>query len=83
MQHWQLQEAKAHMSELVKRAQEAPQCITLHGKPMAVVISQTTFATLSQANGSLLDFMQASPLAGSDEPAFERERGRSRRVPRL
>ena len=33
MEHWQLQEAKARMSELVKRAQAAPQGITLHGKP--------------------------------------------------
>ena len=83
MQNWQLQEAKARMSELVKRAQVAPQGITLHGKPVAVVISQATFDTLSQANGSLLDFMQASPLAGSDEPLFERETGRTRRMPRL
>ena len=86
MQHWQLQEAKARMSELVKRAQAAPQGITLHGKPVAVLVSQATFDMLSQAKGSLLDFMQASPLAelaGSDEPAFERERSRTRRVPRL
>jgi hypothetical protein len=55
----------------------------LHGKPVAVVVSQATFDTLSQAKGSLLDFMQASPLAGSDGPAFERERSRTRRVPRL
>ena len=83
MEHCQLQEAKACMSELVKRAQVAPQGITLHGKPVAVVVSQATFDTLSQSKGSLLDFMQASPLAGGDEPAFERERSRTRRVSRL
>lgn len=83
MHHWQLQEAKARMSELVKRAQEAPQGITLHGKPVAVIVSQATFEALSSAKGSLLEFMQASPLAGSDEPRFERDRSRTRRVPRL
>ena len=85
MEHWQLQEAKARMSELVKRAQAAPQGITLHGKPVAVV-SQSTFDTLSQAKSSLQEFMQASPLAelpGSNEPAFGRERSRTRRVPSL
>ena len=86
MEHCQLQEAKACMSELVKRAQVAPQGITLHDKPVAAMVSQATFDTLSQAKGSLLEYMQGSPLAklpGSDEPAFERERSRTRRVPKL
>jgi prevent-host-death family protein len=85
MQSWQLQQAKARMSELVKRAQHAPQGITLHGKPVAVVVSHATFDALSQAKGSLVDFMRASPLAESDgdEPTFERNRSRTRRVPKL
>ena len=90
MKTWQLQEAKARMSELVKCAQERPQSITLHGKPVAVLVSQATFEALSQTQGSLLDFMQASPLAAlpeADEAAFEqalqRDRSRTRRVPRL
>jgi prevent-host-death family protein len=90
MQSWQLQDAKARMSELVKRAQEGPQGITLHGKPVAVLVSQATFEALSQAQVSLLDFMQASPLAAlpeCDEAAFEqaleRDRSRTRSVPRL
>ena len=49
MQTWQMQEAKARMSELVKRAQTQPQDITLHGKSVAVVISRETFDRLSQA----------------------------------
>lgn len=80
MRSWQLQDAKARMLELVKRAQEAPQRITLHGKPVAVVVSQAAFDALSQADqGSLADFMRASPLYGSDEPAFERDRSRTRK----
>ncbi len=86
MDHWQLQQAKARMSELVKRAQAAPQGITLHGKPVAVVVSQATFDAMSQAKGSLLDFMQASPLAeraGTDDLVLERDRSATRRAPRL
>jgi prevent-host-death family protein len=85
MQSWQLQHAKARMSELVKRAQQAPQRITLHGKPVAVLVSQATFDALSQSKGSLVDFMRASPLAegGGDEPRFERNRSRTRSVPKL
>lgn len=83
MQSWQLQEAKARMSELVKRAQASPQGITLHGKPVAVVVSQAAFESLTRASGSLLDFMQASPLAGADEPKFMRSRSRNRPPPRL
>lgn len=87
MQSWQLQEAKARMSELVKRAQEGPQRITLHGKPVAVLVSHGTFEALSQTPGSLLDFMQASPLAAlpeddavAFEQALQRDRSRTRRV---
>lgn len=90
MIQWQLQEAKARMSVLVKQAQAAPQGITVHGKPVAVLLSQSEFERLSQAGGSLLDFVQASPLAAlpaQDDTAFERGLERSaspaRRVPRL
>lgn len=49
MRTWPMQEAKARMSELVKRAQTQPQEITVHGKSVAVVISRETFDRLSQA----------------------------------
>ena len=41
MRHWQMQEAKAKLSEVIKDAErEGPQEITLHGKPVAVVLSR-------------------------------------------
>lgn len=80
MRTWQLQDAKARTSELVQCAQKAPQRITVHGKPVAVVLSQAAFDALSQPKGSLFDFMRASPLYGSDEPAFERDRSRARKL---
>ena len=40
MHSWQIQEAKARISEVVKCAQnQGPQEITLHGKPVAVLVS--------------------------------------------
>ena len=80
MQTWQMQEAKARMSELVKRAQTQPQDITLHGKSVAVVISRETFDRLSQAQDSLVDFMRRSPLFGADDISLEREQSLTREV---
>ncbi|WP_307689034.1 type II toxin-antitoxin system Phd/YefM family antitoxin [Variovorax ginsengisoli] len=73
MQTWQMQDAKARMSELVKSAQTQPQEITVHGKSVAVVISRGTFDRLSQAQGSLVDFMQRSPLFDADDVVFDRD----------
>ena len=80
MKTWQMQEAKARMSELVKRAQTQPQDITLHGKSEAVVISRETFDRLSQTQGTLVDFMRRSPLYGADDLEFERDRSLTREV---
>ena len=64
MQKWQMQEAKARLSEVVKRAEAVgPQDITLHGRSVAVVVSRAAFDRLSGQRASLLEFMQASPLA--------------------
>ena len=47
MQTWQIQTAKARFSELVKQAAEdGPQEITQHGKPVAVVVSVADAAWL-------------------------------------
>jgi prevent-host-death family protein len=81
MQSWQMQEAKAKMSELVKRAQvDGPQEITMHGKSVAVLISRETFDRLCHQGDSLVAFMQRSPLRGLDEIEFERDRGLTREV---
>ena len=48
MNTWQMQEAKARLSELVKSAEyEGPQYIIHHGNSVAVVISQTTYDRLT------------------------------------
>jgi prevent-host-death family protein len=81
MESWQVQEADAKMSELVKRAQvEGPQDITMHGKSVAVLISRETFDRLCQHGDSLAAFMQRSPLHGLDELEFERDPSLTRDV---
>ena len=78
MQSWQMQAAKARLSEVVKQAQASgPQDITLHGRSVAVVLSREDFERLSGQAGSLLDFMQRSPLARLDEDALDLRRDAS------
>ncbi len=82
MQTWQMQEAKARLSEVVKRAEAVgPQDITLHGRSVAVVVSKAAFDRLSGQRASLLEFMQASPLSKlPDNFEFVRDRSLKRDV---
>jgi prevent-host-death family protein len=83
MQTWQMQEAKARLSEVVKRAEvDGPQDITLHGRSVAVVLSRAAFERLSGQRASVVDFMQSSPLVGLDEElVFERDTSLTRELP--
>lgn len=81
MRDWQMQEAKAKLAELVKQAQsQGPQQITVHGKPVAVVLSRERFEQLSQTGESLVAFMRRSPLYDLDELQFERDKSSTREV---
>ena len=65
MRTWQLQDAKARLSEVVKKAEkEGPQGITVHGHSTAVVISSKQYERLTQPQGSFVSFMRQSPLYG-------------------
>lgn len=67
MKIWQLQDAKARLSELVKNASSGkPQKITLRGQPVAVVLSIQQYEKLKQPKQKLIDFLRQSPLAGID-----------------
>ena len=83
MQTWQMQEAKARLSELVKRAElDGPQDITLHGRSVAVVVSRAAFEQMSGQMASVVDFMRASPLVGLDDDlVFARDRSLTRELP--
>lgn len=65
LQQWALQDAKARLSEVVKKAEhEGPQIISVRGKSTVVMISQETYLALISQEGSLVDFFQCSPLRG-------------------
>lgn len=80
MSRWQLQDAKARFSQLVKSArQEGPQEITVHGKPTAVLLSAEDYLRLTEPALSFAEFMRRSPLVGVDLK-LERPRSMTRRV---
>jgi prevent-host-death family protein len=54
--NWQLQDAKARFSELVRRAREqGPQHVTVRGEPAVVVVSEEDFARLTSSHPSIVD----------------------------
>ena len=80
MQRWQMQEAKARMSELVKSAQSQPQDITVHGKSVAVVLSREAYDRLARTGETLVEFMRRSPLYGDEDVVIERQQTVTREV---
>ena len=79
MNNWQMQEAKARLSELIKQAgSQGPQSITVHGRAVAVVLSADEYARITSASESLVDFMQRSPLRELEDLEFPRDRSLSR-----
>ena len=66
MRRWQLQEAKARLSKLVKAAvARGPQEITVRGESAAVVISKADYDRLSKPKPSFMEFLRMSPLFGA------------------
>lgn len=80
MQTWQLQEAKAHLSEVVKLcSSQGPQLLTVRGKEEAVILSKKDYERLTGKNPSFLNMMAASPLKGLDIE-FERDQSANRDI---
>lgn len=78
MKRWQIQDAKARFSELIRACGNGPQDITHHGKSVAIVISREEFDRLSQAGESLAEFIRRSPLYELDELELERDKSHTR-----
>jgi antitoxin Phd len=82
MKTWAVQDAKAHFSEVVERAQhDGPQTITRHGKPRAVLLSAEAYEELLKRKVSepnLIDFLMTGPrFDGFD---FERDKDTGREI---
>jgi prevent-host-death family protein len=63
---WQLQEAKAMFSEVIKATAARPQIITVRGKQTAVILSIAEYKKLAQPRQTLFDFIQNSPFRDFD-----------------
>ena len=80
MQTWQLQEAKAHLSEIIRLSvQQGPQIFTVRGKEEAVLVSKQDYERLTGSKLNFFDFMSQSPLKGLDIP-IERDRSKIRDI---
>lgn len=76
---WALQDAKNRFSEVVDRAMEdGPQLVTRHGREAVVVVSAAEYKKMTQPTESLLEFMQRSPLYGSEDIEFVRDKSLTR-----
>jgi prevent-host-death family protein len=81
MHIWQIQEAKAQLSTVLRNAElEGPQEITNHGRSVAVILSRSDYDRLTGADKSLVDFMRASPLYDFDDVLIERDNSLTRDV---
>jgi antitoxin Phd len=66
---WQLQEAKSRFSEMVERTlANGAQIVTRHGRKAVVILPFEEYERLTKPPGSLVQFLLASPLSGSDLP---------------
>lgn len=67
MGQWQLQDAKARLSELIKSANDqGPQQVTVRGKPTAVILSVEAYEAMRRQRPSFVELMRSSPLVGAD-----------------
>lgn len=64
---WQLQDAKAQFSRVVKAAREkGPQHITVRGERAVVLISEEEFSRLTSSRRSIVDHILSGPAWPDD-----------------
>ena len=79
MKIWQLQKAKAQLSDVVRQAEFEPQFISLRGVEKAVLVNAKEYKRLSSPRQSLVAFLRSSPLFGLDI-TFERDKSSNRDI---
>lgn len=73
MASWQVQEAKARLSEVLDQADsKGPQVITKHGSERAVILSIADFRALTSQQRDLRQYL----LSGAKVDGFEIKRSR-------
>jgi len=74
---WQVQEAKARFSEVIKRAREqGPQVVTHRGVAAAVVLSIEEYRRLEATRPSLVDYLLTGPTLDDEAVALINDRSR-------
>lgn len=80
MNTWQMQHAKARLTELVNLANiQGPQTINVRGKATAVVLSMKDFINISNQKPNIVEFFQSSPLKGLNL-VIERNKSEPRKI---
>lgn len=65
MHYWSLQDAKAKLSELIRRVnKEGPFGISVRGKEEVVILTKTDYDLLMGKKPTFVEFMAESPLKG-------------------
>ncbi len=84
MATWQVQKAKAHLSDLLDDAEtKGPQVITKHGKETAVVLSINEYRTLAAKDKpNLLEVLLSGPKLSNEEieELFARDQDTGREI---
>jgi antitoxin Phd len=76
---WQLQVAKARLSEIIERAREqGPQIITRHGAERAVVLSIEDYRAMAGSEAAFTAHLLGGPKV--DDFSIERDRDMGRAV---
>lgn len=82
MKTWQVQEAKARFSELLRAStEEGPQLVSHHGKPAAVVVPVAQWQRMQQASGRSAKEWLLAPEARGKLPIPVRGSLTSRKPP--
>lgn len=67
--HWQLQEARNQLSQVVENAMTLqPQVITRHGKEAVVVVSYSEWSRLAKPGKRLVDVLRRCPVPDFEIP---------------
>jgi prevent-host-death family protein len=79
MRVWQLQEAKAKLTEVINKAKINPQIISRHGVNEIVLLNITKYEELCGNKVDIVSFFQSSPLYNLDV-TFDRDQATSRNI---
>lgn len=78
MATWQIQDAKAHLSEVLEKASlEGPQTITRHGKERAVILSVEEYRTLLSRQSNFKSWLLGGPKVDDFRVVRSKDTGRS------